>query len=686
MDPLSVAASIAGLLSAAGQVAKVLGPYVSAAKETPEITARVHAEVQSAAVILSALKNITNNLASVPAQCARLIQVDQVITILTDGVLLFSELEAALRSLPSQELEGSRLPLRARLLWARKESAFVTLLTRLQGFKSSVSLVLMILSNESDRLAAHHQEQLSINVNALLESNHALSRRLMNLEDACDIRSIAPTQPNLASTAGQTDLVSSPDFNLTSATTSQPSIAQEAATASMFRFEDDLEASRVYRRAQRDTMDFSFRSSMAGTNSWSVFSGLSLGDVSIMSVIALPVYSKDLVNSEHYDFGNGPQPSFRIPPHRQERPILYDCLEIQLQLCQIPGFPELFEEERDCKNAFNCLWAVLGKGFPLLMLLDAFDRDRNLLQAWNINPFPGTTTTKAKKAKRAVYMSLQVFADELGLQLNNIFTLRDLHGTKLSGFLKVIAVVSSTLDMLTQIGTLSAVSIESLLAVENPDDHFALGMGIVVEEFLIGQRYYVRQLEDLDDLRFSLEVQGNLTREDTHEIFSPLRDLLDFHIGLLVMMEMNLLKQVRAQRWSNIFSYYCSKASLEADYISNERRARDIIKLHLGEGEQHDDDHRRSLTESLNLRSLSSRRFPEYKAFLQKLRNQEGLSDYQQKDLDKSWHSLQEALDSINNITKEKEIQEAGSDLVPRVVYWQGYDPGTLGDLQLFDP
>lgn len=146
MDPLSIAASIAGLLSAAGQVAKVLGPYVSAAKETPQITSRVHAEVQSAAVILSALKNITKDLASVSSQRAGLIQVDQVITVLTDGVLLFSELEAALRSLPSQELEGSRLPLRARLLWARKESAFVGLLTRLQGFKSSISLVLMILN------------------------------------------------------------------------------------------------------------------------------------------------------------------------------------------------------------------------------------------------------------------------------------------------------------------------------------------------------------------------------------------------------------------------------------------------------------------------------------------------------------------------------------------------------------
>jgi cell division control protein 24 len=146
MDPLSVAASIAGLLTATHEVGKILGPYVSAARETPPITSRVHAEVQSASVILSALQTLTNNLASVPAQRAALIQVDQIVTILTDGVLLFSELEAALRFIPSQDPLGPRLPLRSRLQWARKENAFVALLTRLQSFKSSISLILIIIN------------------------------------------------------------------------------------------------------------------------------------------------------------------------------------------------------------------------------------------------------------------------------------------------------------------------------------------------------------------------------------------------------------------------------------------------------------------------------------------------------------------------------------------------------------
>lgn len=148
-DPLSIAASIAGLLSATGQIAKFLGPYVSAAKETPQITAHVYSEVQSTQVILAGLQGLTQNLGAVQARHAALIAVHQVVTILTDGVLLFSELEAVARSLPPLEGSDQRLPLRARLQWARKESTFTPLLTRVQGFKSSMTLILMILQRYS---------------------------------------------------------------------------------------------------------------------------------------------------------------------------------------------------------------------------------------------------------------------------------------------------------------------------------------------------------------------------------------------------------------------------------------------------------------------------------------------------------------------------------------------------------
>jgi cell division control protein 24 len=146
MDPLSIAASIAGLLSAAGQVGKLLGPYIDAARETPKIIVQVHSEAQSVALILTALQELSQKLGSVSlSKYARLVQLDHLIAVLTDGVLLYSELESTAASLPAIGPGNLAPSLLAKFQWTRKEAALTGLVTRLQGFKSSITLILMIL-------------------------------------------------------------------------------------------------------------------------------------------------------------------------------------------------------------------------------------------------------------------------------------------------------------------------------------------------------------------------------------------------------------------------------------------------------------------------------------------------------------------------------------------------------------
>ena len=68
-------------------------------------------------------------------------------------------------------------------------------------------------------------------------------------------------------------------------------------------FEDDLNGSRVYKRTQFYESDVSFTTSAIRTHSWSIFSGLSLAEVSIISAIALPLYLFEISNSQWYDVG-----------------------------------------------------------------------------------------------------------------------------------------------------------------------------------------------------------------------------------------------------------------------------------------------------------------------------------------------------------------------------------------------
>jgi hypothetical protein len=68
-------------------------------------------------------------------------------------------------------------------------------------------------------------------------------------------------------------------------------------------FESILHTSRVYRRALCNSSMTSLPDSVARTASWSVLSGLSLADVSNISVLALPIYASEISNSHWYSFG-----------------------------------------------------------------------------------------------------------------------------------------------------------------------------------------------------------------------------------------------------------------------------------------------------------------------------------------------------------------------------------------------
>jgi cell division control protein 24 len=210
------------------------------------------------------------------------------------------------------------------------------------------------LASDSDLRAEQQREELSINVNTLLESNRKLSRRLMNLEDAFDVRTIITKRDSVISSKDQVDPKESQTHTMSSVDASEKlsadmlnlSVDQGIDMTSRFNFEADLESSRVYRRAQRDTMDFSFRSSVAETKAWSILSGLSLGQISTIAVIALPVYPEDIGNPQHYDFGQQQIRQKSIKTLSQlDQSIFHECLEIKLQLSQIPEILDIFDAQ-----------------------------------------------------------------------------------------------------------------------------------------------------------------------------------------------------------------------------------------------------------------------------------------------------------------------------------------------------
>ena len=121
----------------------------------------------------------------------------------------------------------------------------------------------------------------------VLEGQELIAQRLMVVD-----------APSLDAQSGLRELDSllSSSSLLESATEEDPIIKQ-------FAFESDLESSRVYQRSNwRDGRTFSVNTTSVLTTGRSLLSGLSLGDVSNISVVAIPIYAEDITNKLIYQF------------------------------------------------------------------------------------------------------------------------------------------------------------------------------------------------------------------------------------------------------------------------------------------------------------------------------------------------------------------------------------------------
>lgn len=134
------------------------------------------------------------------------------------------------------------------------------------------------------------------NTAEILRCNQELSQRLANLEGRIgSSQSVITTRPASRATHG---IEHPPNgFGILNSSTRIPDDESRA-----FQFEGILKASRVYRRARRDSTDCSFRSSIPQSHAWTALSDISLSDISVISVIALPLQRNDITNQQRYDF------------------------------------------------------------------------------------------------------------------------------------------------------------------------------------------------------------------------------------------------------------------------------------------------------------------------------------------------------------------------------------------------
>ncbi|KAF4437105.1 RhoGAP domain-containing protein [Fusarium austroafricanum] len=297
-DPLSVAASVVGLLTAAAQVSKIIANVIQKARHAPEECGRIKAEVDDIRNVLVTLQLFI--IGPQPRQVSRsrtsLIMVEQVVATLAACVTTFSELDTFATAL---ENETSFLD---RLRWASKDKEIHAILVRLESHKISLTLMLTILTCQNQDEAESRVDKLCDMVEQMLSENLTLKGRLAafdtchQVEDLGDTFEMRLNDLNIAEAdgGGETAGLTSPTAE------SQPKWQRNALG---FAFEEVLMGSRAYRLAGKDNSDgFSIISSAGRTASWSMLSGLSLSEISHIGIQAIPIYPSDITNKEHYDF------------------------------------------------------------------------------------------------------------------------------------------------------------------------------------------------------------------------------------------------------------------------------------------------------------------------------------------------------------------------------------------------
>ncbi|KAJ3549850.1 hypothetical protein NM208_g282 [Fusarium decemcellulare] len=323
-DPLSTAASVVGLLTAAAQISKILANVIDKARHAPEECSRIKSEVDDIQNVLTTLQLYIVGTRRAARSRTSLIMVEQVVATLAACVTTFSELDTFATALQTD----ADIKILDRLRWASKDKEIKAVLVRLESHKSSLTLMLTILTCQSQDDAESRVDRLCDLVEEVLLRDSTLKERLVALEirdETAEPQDTIDTKLNQMSVVDTAEEASPPEA-IPSSANKQPEWQRNPYG---FAFEEILMSSRAYRVAARDNSDaFSIITSAGRTASWSMLSGLSLSEVSHIGIQAIPIYAADIANKEHYDFSpsaassvplDTPQQLSSAKPSRRER-------------------------------------------------------------------------------------------------------------------------------------------------------------------------------------------------------------------------------------------------------------------------------------------------------------------------------------------------------------------------------
>jgi cell division control protein 24 len=204
----------------------------------------------------------------------------------------------------------------------------------------------------------------------------------------------------------------------------------------------------------------------------------------------------------------------------------------------------------------------------------------------------------------------------------------------------------------------------------------------IIRELVDTERKYVQDLENLHDLKKTLEEQGALPGDVIYQIFLNINAILDFQRRFLIRVETtNSMPQSR-QEWGSPFVYYEEAFHIYQPFIANQRKAAQLASQLFDkiQSSQHPVASDFNTLDGFLLKPMQ--RLVKYPLLLKDLlkKSEEQAT---KNDLANGISAAERVLHKANEAVDRDMLDEALDDLITRVDDWKNHRVEQFGKLLL---
>ncbi|KAE8440930.1 hypothetical protein EG329_006192 [Mollisiaceae sp. DMI_Dod_QoI] len=363
------------------------------------------------------------------------------------------------------------------------------------------------------------------------------------------------------------------------------------------------------------------------------------------------------------------------------RSLYQICVNLRQRLAQVPDFNTHLndsddEDEGEDMDPVSSLWRCLRKGTPLMTIYNSL-QPPELLQIDDKIP-------EAKRPKIAAFKFVEAcLKGDLKLPPGECFSLQDLFGDDTTGFVKVTQVINIVLDVAEQRGHLLTSKKDDTLPSTAVAGSQMSYRDHVVRELVDTERKYVQDLENLHELKKTIEQKGVIPGDVVHDIFLNINAILDFQRRFLIKIETTNSLPDDKQEWGLPFTNYEEAFGIYQPFIANQRKAAAIAKREFDKIAMADHPVVVDFNTLDGFLLKPMQRLVKYPLLLKDLRDKTGANEETKADLTAGIESSNRVLMQANSAVDRELRAEALEDLCARVDDWKNHRVDHFGELLL---